>query len=124
MKVIILAGSLGTRLSEETNANPKPMVEISGWVNGGFFVLSPIVMDRIEDDHTIWGGVLAVSGRRRVGLMGKIRVGQMGVGYWGPNLLRHFISMPEVEVVPVADLNASRFKQVGALYNGVHVWWT
>ena len=30
MKVILLAGGLGTRLSEETNLIPKPMVEIGG----------------------------------------------------------------------------------------------
>ena len=31
MKVVILAGGFGTRLSEETNLRPKPMVEIGGY---------------------------------------------------------------------------------------------
>ena len=30
MKVVILAGGFGTRLSEETDVRPKPMIEIGG----------------------------------------------------------------------------------------------
>ena len=30
MKVVILAGGYGTRISEETDVRPKPMVEIGG----------------------------------------------------------------------------------------------
>jgi glucose-1-phosphate cytidylyltransferase len=33
----------------------KPLGD-GGWINGGFFVLSPKVLDLIEDDHTIWEG--------------------------------------------------------------------
>ena len=31
MKVVILAGGFGSRLSEETDFKPKPMVEIGGY---------------------------------------------------------------------------------------------
>ena len=30
MKVVIFAGGLGTRISEETDVRPKPMVEVGG----------------------------------------------------------------------------------------------
>ena len=30
MKAVILAGGMGTRISEETSVRPKPMVEIGG----------------------------------------------------------------------------------------------
>ena len=30
MKVVILAGGLGTRISEESHLKPKPMIEIGG----------------------------------------------------------------------------------------------
>lgn len=33
MKAVLLAGGLGTRISEETSLRPKPMVEIGGKAN-------------------------------------------------------------------------------------------
>lgn len=45
MKVVILAGGLGTRLSEETDLRPKPMVEIGGY---------PILW-HIMKSYSYWG---------------------------------------------------------------------
>jgi len=36
-----------------THFEEKPAGE-GGWINGGFFVLSPAALDYIDDDHTIW----------------------------------------------------------------------
>lgn len=40
--------------------------------------------------------------------MGKLRVGIIGAGYWGPNLVRNFTLLPDAGVVAVADLQKSR----------------
>ena len=36
--------------------------------------------------------------------MEKVRIGMIGCGYWGPNLTRNFIELPNSEVVIAADL--------------------
>ncbi len=36
-----------------THFEEKPIGD-GGWINGGFFVLSPKVIDYIEGDHTHW----------------------------------------------------------------------
>jgi glucose-1-phosphate cytidylyltransferase len=46
-------GSLGMSGDMVTSFQEKPR-DGGGWINGGFFVLSPKVMDYIEGDHTIW----------------------------------------------------------------------
>ena len=45
-----------------------------------------------------------------------VRIGVVGYGYWGPNLVRNFYETPGAEVVRVADLRAERLKQVQVRY--------
>ena len=46
-------GALGMIGNMVQNFQEKPSGD-GGWINGGFFVLSPRALDYIEDDHTVW----------------------------------------------------------------------
>lgn len=48
--------------------------------------------------------------------MNELRIGVIGCGYWGPNLIRNFIKTPHAKLVAVADLNASKLASVHRLY--------
>jgi predicted dehydrogenase len=48
--------------------------------------------------------------------MEKIKVGVIGCGYWGPNLIRNFVENPSSEVVIVADLKKERLSKIKASY--------
>ena len=48
-----------------------------------------------------------------------LRIGVIGCGYWGPNLIRNFNSLQDSEVVACADLNESRLAHMKALYQHV-----
>jgi glucose-1-phosphate cytidylyltransferase len=48
-------GALGLDGNTVTGFLEKPKGEV-GWINGGFFVLSPKVIDYIENDSTSWEG--------------------------------------------------------------------
>ena len=45
-----------------------------------------------------------------------IRVGVIGYGYWGPNLVRNFMSAPDSAVARVCDLRQERLSSLGKLY--------
>ena len=45
-----------------------------------------------------------------------LRVGVIGCGYWGPNLIRNFTQLSRSEVVRVADLDEARLKYIKELY--------
>jgi len=46
----------------------------------------------------------------------KIKVGVVGCGYWGPNLVRNFRSLPECSLKMMCDLNTDRLKHLKSLY--------
>lgn len=48
-----------------------------------------------------------------------IRIGVIGYGYWGPNLVRNYMANPRTSVVAVSDFSAERLTQVQSLYPAI-----
>ncbi len=46
----------------------------------------------------------------------QIKVGVVGCGYWGPNLVRNFRSLPGCQLKMMCDISAERLKHLKALY--------
>lgn len=45
-----------------------------------------------------------------------LTLGQVGLGYWGPNLLRNFNNLPQVRVKVCCDLDQTALRRAGAQY--------
>lgn len=48
--------------------------------------------------------------------MTPVRIAAVGCGYWGPNLIRNFVEIPESDMVGVADLDGQRLVQMATRY--------
>jgi predicted dehydrogenase len=48
-----------------------------------------------------------------------VKVGVIGLGYWGPKLARNFYELPQAQLAWVSDLDQSRLDHVVTLYPGV-----
>lgn len=48
--------------------------------------------------------------------MDALRIGVIGSGYWGPNVIRNFVEIPDSHVVVVADINEDRLTYIGSRY--------
>jgi predicted dehydrogenase len=48
-----------------------------------------------------------------------VRVGVIGYGYWGPNLVRNFAEVPGSQVAAVSDLSTERLAQVSGRYPSI-----
>jgi predicted dehydrogenase len=49
-----------------------------------------------------------------------VRVGVIGYGYWGPNLVRNFAEISGAEVAAVSDLRPERLEKVKSRFPAVH----
>ena len=48
-----------------------------------------------------------------------LHIGMIGYGYWGPNLLRNFVKVPDCRVVMVADQDATKREHIQQAYPGI-----
>ena len=53
--------------------------------------------------------------------MKKIKVGIIGLGYWGPNLVRNFLNNPNVKLEKVCDLKNGRIEFIQEKFPGIEV---
>ena len=51
--------------------------------------------------------------------MTEIGIGVIGCGYWGPNLIRNFVEIPQSELVVVADRSTKRLDHIQSRYPGI-----
>lgn len=51
--------------------------------------------------------------------MSKLKVGIVGAGYWGPNLIRNFSACPLTEVAAVCDSSPARLESIGRAFGHV-----
>ncbi|CAM5321152.1 1,5-anhydro-D-fructose reductase OS=Afipia felis OX=1035 GN=afr PE=4 SV=1 [Afipia felis] len=52
---------------------------------------------------------------------GRVGIGVVGYGYWGPNLVRNFVSNPNAHLVGIADRDPAKLLASRHLYPGVAV---
>lgn len=50
-----------------------------------------------------------------------MKIGVIGYGYWGPNLVRNFSEVPDAQVVAVSDLDEQRLRLVKARYPAIAI---
>ena len=50
-----------------------------------------------------------------------LKVGVIGYGYWGPNIIRNFHGLPDCKIVSVCDKSPEALQRVSSSYSGIKV---
>jgi len=53
--------------------------------------------------------------------MEQTKIGVIGCGYWGPNLIRNIVELPNADLVAVADLREERLEHIQSRYPKIEV---
>src|SRR4030042_944302 len=53
--------------------------------------------------------------------MNQLKIGVIGCGYWGPNLVRNFMDRPNSKVIMVADLRMDRLEYIKNNYPDIAI---
>ena len=67
------------------------------------------------------GSALQFDDRAEPGYADSLRVGVIGYGYWGPNIVRNFHGLENVELVAVCDKSATALKRASRVYPGLQL---
>ena len=51
--------------------------------------------------------------------MNTLKIGAIGCGYWGPNLIRNFVEISTTELIAVADLDQGRLQHMQTRYSQI-----
>src|SRR5262245_54093797 len=88
-----------------------------------FFVRSPMIGARMSSGLPAADMSAAASPRQEAvaGNAEAVRVGVIGYGYWGPNIVRNFAALDQCELISVCDKNAKALKRAEKTYPTVHL---
>jgi predicted dehydrogenase len=82
---------------------------------GQVSIADPHVRERLTRETARFQHRPAVNGSSTV------RVGVIGYGYWGPNIVRNFRALDNCEVVAVCDKSAAALRRAARAQPGVHL---
>src|ERR1700689_1695138 len=54
-----------------------------------------------------------------INMVKRIKVGVVGCGYWGPNLIRNFKSLPDCDLKMMCDIRGKRLPHYSSVYHEV-----
>src|SRR5687767_4067702 len=78
-------------------------------------------MSSVASAPGVSSAVVPLEGSRTISPAEAVRVGVIGFGYWGPNIVRNLNALDRCHLVSVCDTNAKALKRAQRTYPGVHL---